>query len=120
MKARAAALVALVLLGWLAWPARQPDATLRAGSLTVTVADPRPGLTDLALTLTGPGATGAFIEVQAVMPVLGYATPEVVATAAGAGHYTVTGIPLITAGPWELRVRVTGRDPLTLPFQVAG
>lgn len=120
MKASAAVLAAavLVLLGWLAWPARQAGATLRAGNLTVTVADPHPGLTDVALALTGPGATGAFIEVQAVMPLIGLATPEVAATAAGGGHYTVTGVPLVTVGAWELRVRVTGRDALTLPFQV--
>jgi len=121
MKALAAALVAalLVLLGWLARPAH-PGTTLHAGNLTVTIADPHPGLTDVALALTGPGATGAFIEVQAVMPLMGYATPEVAATAAGAGHYTVAGVPLVTAGPWELRVRVTGRDVLTWPFQVTG
>ena len=72
----------------------------------------------MALALTGPGATGAFIQVQAVMPLMGLATPEVAATAAGAGRYTVTGVPLVVAGPWELRVRITGRDALTLPFQV--
>ena len=122
MKALAAVLVAavLVLLGWLAWPSGQTGTTLHAGNLTVTIADPHPGMADVALALTGPGATGAFIEVQAVMPLMGIATPEVAATAAGAGHYTVTGVPLVTVGPWELRVRVAGREALTLPFQVTG
>jgi hypothetical protein len=122
MKALAAALVAavLVLLGWLAWPSRPTGTTLRAGNVTVTIPDPHPGLTDVALALTGPGATGAFIQVQAVMPLMGFATPEVAATAAGAGHYTVAGVALVTTGPWELRVRITGRDALTWPFQVSG
>jgi hypothetical protein len=40
--------------------------------------------------------------------------------AATAAHYTVTGVALVTLGPWELRVRVTGRDAVTLPFQVTG
>jgi hypothetical protein len=51
---------------------------------------------------------------------MGFATPEVAATAAGAGHYTVAGVTLVTVGPWELRVRITGRDTLTWPFQVTG
>jgi hypothetical protein len=54
------------------------------------------------------------------MPPRGVATPEIAATAVGAGHYTVAGVPLVAAGPWELRVRITGRDALTLPFQVTG
>jgi hypothetical protein len=118
MKALAAVLAAaaLVLVGWLARPA-ETGTTVRAGNLTVTVTDPHPGMTDVTLTLTGTG-TGAFIQVQAVTPLMGYATPEVAATAAGAGHYTVAGLPLVTVGPWELRVRVAGRDALTWPFQV--
>ena len=122
MRALAAGLVAaaLVLLGWLAWPARQPGTTLHAGNLTVTITDPHPGLTDVTLALTGPGARGAFIQVQAVLPLMGHATPEVVATADGAGHYTVTGVPLMTVGAWELRVRVAGREALLLPFAVTG
>jgi hypothetical protein len=122
MRALAAALVAavLVLLGWLAWPSRQAGTTVRAGHVTVTITDPHPGLTDVAIGLTGPGATGAFIQVQAVMPLMGFATPEVAATAAGAGHYTVAGVALMTTGPWELHVRITGRAALTWPFQVTG
>jgi hypothetical protein len=121
MKTIAAVLVAavLVLLGWLARPI-QSDTTRQADNLTATVTDPHPGMTDVALVLTGPDATGAFIQVQAVLPVMGLATPEIAATAAGAGHYTVAGLVLPAAGPWELRIRVTGRDPLTLPFQVTG
>jgi hypothetical protein len=121
MKAVAAVLVAalLALLGWLARPS-STDTTLHAANLTVTVSDPHPGMTDVALVLTGPGETGAFIQVQAVMPVMGYATPEVAATAAGDGRYIVSGVTLVTAGPWELRVRIAGRDALTWPFQVTG
>ena len=113
MKALAAALV--ILLIWLAWPTRPTGITLRSGDLTVTIADPHPGMTDVALALTGPRA---FIQVQVVMPLMGLATPEVVATAAGAGHYTVHGLSLMAAGPWELRIRITGRETLTLPFPV--
>jgi hypothetical protein len=117
MKAVAALVGAVLVLGLVGWLARPAPAgiTLRAGNLTVTVADPHPGMTDVALILTG---TGALIQVQAVMPLIGYATPEVAATAAGAGHYTVSDVTLITVGLWELRVRVAGRDALTWPFQV--
>lgn len=58
------------------------------------------------------------------MPLMGYATPEVAATAAGGGHYTVTAVHLMTTGPWELRLAVTPRAgvraDLMLPFDVTG
>ena len=115
MKALALVAAVLVLGGCASGPA---GLTLRADELTVTIDEPHPGSTDLALTLTGPAATSAFVQVQAVQPVLGHATPELVATAAGGGRYTVAGLILMTTGPWELRVRVTDREARTVAFEV--
>jgi hypothetical protein len=93
---------------------------LHAPSATVTVSRPRPGITDLSIS-TSPGA---FILVQASMPLMGYATPEVAATAAGGGRYTVAAVHLMTTGPWELRLAITRRggtrEDLMLPFDVTG
>jgi hypothetical protein len=55
---------------------------------------------------------------------MGYATPQVAATAAGAGRYTVAAVHLMTTGPWELRLAVTPRggtrEDLMMPFDVTG
>lgn len=122
MKALLAFLGAVVIgvIGWLVWPSAPGPLVLRAPSVTVTVARPRLGTTDLSIS-TSPGA---FILVQANMPLMGYATPEVAATAAGGGRYTVAAIHLMTTGPWELRLKVTPRggtrQDLMLPFDVTG
>jgi hypothetical protein len=133
VKVLLAALGALLLglLGWWLWPHPPGPATLRAGTsasqVTVTVARPRLGTTDLTIALTSPSGAaqpGAFVQAQASMPLMGYATPEVAATAAGGGHYTVAGMHLMTTGPWELHLTVTpaGGTPeaLLLPFDVTG
>jgi hypothetical protein len=116
----------LALLGWLMWPSAAGGTTLHTGTadtlVTVVVDSPRVGDTGLTISLTGRDGrpvTGAFVQVEAVMPLMGWATPEVAATAAGNGRYTVAGVPLMTTGPWALRVRFAGAD-LSLPFQVGG
>lgn len=127
----AAGVVVLGLLGWLVWPRSPGPLTLRAGTtasrVAVAVARPRLGTTDLTLTLTSPGGAaqpGAFILAQATMPLMGYATPQVAATAAGGGRYTVAAVHLMTTGPWELRLAITPRggseEDLLLPFDVTG
>jgi hypothetical protein len=114
------AAVVLGVIGWLVWPTPPGPLVLRAPSVTVTVVRPRLGTTDLDISTT----PGAFILAQGVMPLMGYATPQVAATAAGGGRYTVTAVHLMTTGPWELRLTITPRggtrEDLTLPFDVTG
>ncbi|MEV6851069.1 hypothetical protein [Actinoplanes sp. NPDC051411] len=120
----AAGVVVLGVIGWLVWPAAPGPlvlhASTRVSAVTVTIARPRLGTTDLDIS-TSPGA---FILAQGVMPLIGYATPEVAATAAGGGRYTVAAVHLMTTGPWELRLAVTPRggtrEDLVLPFDVTG
>jgi hypothetical protein len=122
MRALLAFLGALVIgvIAWLVWPSAPGPLVLHAPPVTVTIAEPRLGLTDLSISTS----EGAFILVQASAPLMGYATPEVAATAAGGGRYTVPAIHLMTTGPWELRLKVTprggSREDLVLPFDVTG
>jgi hypothetical protein len=133
VKALPAALgvVLIGVLGWLFWPRPAGPLTLRADTsasrVTVTMDRPRLGTTDLTLTLTAPDGTaqpGAFLLAQATMPLMGYATPQVAAAAAGGGRYTVAAVHLMTTGPWELRLAITLRggseQDLLLPFDVTG
>ncbi|HEY0001902.1 MAG TPA: FixH family protein [Actinoplanes sp.] len=131
MKKAVALVVAVVaLLGWLLRPDGSGATTLHAGteheSVTVVFDRPRLGQSGMTISLTshdGRPVTGAFIRAEAVMPLMGYATPEIVATAAGSGRYTVGTVHLMTTGPWELHLRLTTHDETTalvLPFQVTG
>ena len=117
--------VALIgVIGWLVWPSAPGPLVLRAATrasaVTVTVERPRLGTTDLDIR-TGPGA---FILAQASMPLMGFATPQVAATALGGGRYTVAAVHLMTTGPWELRLAITPpggeREDLMVPFDVTG
>jgi hypothetical protein len=116
--------VVIGLVGWLVWPSAPGPLVLRAftgtSPVTVTVERPRRGITDLDIS----ASPGAFILVQADMPLMGYATPQVAATAAGGEHYTVAAVHLMTTGPWELRLTVTPRggtrQDLLMPFDVTG
>jgi hypothetical protein len=114
------AAVALGVIGWLVWPAPPGPLVLHASSVTVTIVRPRLGTTDLDISTSA----GAFILAQASMPLMGYATPQVAATAAGGGRYTVAAVHLMTTGPWELRLSITPRggtrEDLMLPFDVTG
>jgi len=118
VKALRAALgvVVLGLAGWLVWPSPPGPLVLHAPGVTVTIARPRLGTTDLEIATT----PGAFILAQAGMPLMGYATPQVAATAAGGGRYTVAAVHLMTTGPWELWLSMTPGGDLVLPFDVTG
>lgn len=124
--AATAAVILLVMLAWRPGAGQDGPPPLRAGNAQTSVAvwlDPaRTGYTTATIALTGPDntpRTGVFVQVQAVMPLMGHATPQAAATAMGNGRYTVPGIHLMTTGPWELHVRLNGGDDLVLPFQVA-
>lgn len=110
------------LVGWLVWPSSPGPLVLHASEppVTVTIARPRLGTTDLEISTVA----GAFILAQASMPLMGYATPQVAATAAGGGRYTLSAVHLMTTGPWELRLSITPRDgpraDVMLPFDVTG
>lgn len=114
----------LAVAGWLVWPSAPGPLVLHAAGqtspVTVTIVRPRLGMTDLDIST----APGAFILAQASMPLMGYATPQVAATAAGGGRYTVAAVHLMTTGPWELRLAIMPRDgngeDLVLPFDVTG
>jgi hypothetical protein len=116
--------VMMAVAGWLVWPSAPGPLVLRAATgaspVTVTVERPRLGITDVDIS----ASPGAFILVQASMPLMGYATPQVAATAAGGGRYTVAAVHLMTTGPWELRLAVTPRggtrEDLMVPFDVTG
>ena len=119
----------LGLVGWLLWPKGTAATTLRGGTaqytVDVTIDQRRIGNTDVGIALTPRDDTTATpaISVQAVMPLMGYATPPLPATASGGGHYTVSGVPLMMTGPWELHVSITDHtraDDVVLPFIVTG
>jgi len=122
--------VALIgLVGWLLWPSPPAATALHSGTsryvVSATIDPPRIGGADVTIDLTARdgSASTASVSVEAVMPLMGFATPALPATAAGDRRYTVSGVPLMMTGPWELRVAIAGQggsDDLTLPFTVSG
>jgi hypothetical protein len=125
-----AAVTVLVALGWLLRPTNDAT-TLRAGTprqtVTLTIDNTRVGDTGITIELAdhdGRPLSEAFIRVQPVMPLMGHATPEKVATAVQGGRYTVAGIHFMTTGPWQIHLRVTladgTHDELVMPFHVTG
>jgi hypothetical protein len=63
------------------------------------------------------------MDVEAVMPLMGHATPPVSAVPVGGGRYRAEGVPLMMTGPWQLRISMTaadGIDHLMLPLSVSG
>jgi hypothetical protein len=94
--------------------------------VTVTVENPRIGTTAVEIDVagrTGGVATPAAVEIEAVMPLMGHATPPVPAAPVGAGRYRAEGVPLMMTGSWELLVSIDftgGVDHLTLPLSVSG
>lgn len=120
--------VVLVVVGWLLWPSPPTATALQSGTsryaVSATVDPPRIGNAAVIIDLTThDGAAAATVSVEAVMPLMGFATPALPATATGGGHYAVANVPLMMTGPWELHVRIAGQgntDDLTLPFTVTG
>ena len=118
-------LTATGVLGWLLWPSPPSATTLHAGTphyaITATVASPRIGSTDVTIDVSGGDATA--VTVEAVMPLMGFATPPAPALPQG-DHRTATGLSLMMTGPWELYLSVTGHDGGTdtamVPFTVTG
>jgi hypothetical protein len=125
-----AIVAAAVILGWLVWPKPPGPVALHAGTshyvITATVASARIGATDITIDLTnrtGGPVDGATVEIEAIMPLMGHATPPVTADSMGNGHYRATQVPLMMTGPWELQLSIdatNGVDHLTLPLSVSG
>jgi hypothetical protein len=113
-------LVVLGVVGWLLWPSPPGATDLHGASahyaVDATIDSPRMGNTSVDIALTGSPAT---VTVEAVMPLMGMATPALPATPAGGGHYAVADVPLMMTGPWELHVTV-GTEDIVLPFTVSG
>ena len=130
-----AVLVGLVAgLGLLLWPAQGGPAVLHTGTaryvVTATVDNPRIGSTAIEFTLVprsaGP-ARAAIVDLEAVMPLMGHATPSVRAVSVGGDRYRADGVALMMPGSWELMVsiHVDGAvdgavDNLVLPLPVSG
>jgi hypothetical protein len=122
-----ATLVVLGIAGWLLWPSRPAAAALHGGTanyaVDATIDPPRLGNATITIDLTtrDNAVPPANISVEAVMPLMGLATPALPATGSAdhTGHYTVADVPLMMTGPWELHVSI-GSEALTLPFTVSG
>jgi hypothetical protein len=129
----ATAIVALLILGWLLWPSPPGPTVLRAGTphyvVTATLETPRLGMTgvDIEVAARDPHTattTVGTVQVQAVMPLMGYATEPITTTPApDTAHSRAAGLPLMMTGPWQLLVSIPrsgGTDHLVLPFWVSG
>ena len=132
----AAALVAIaaVILGWWAWPRPTSATVLHTGTahfvISVTADYPRLGACDVEIALTARESGGArppidAVQIQAVMPLMGYATQPVTASpiTEGNSRFRAGGLPLMVTGPWELLVGINfpgGADYVMLPFWVSG
>jgi hypothetical protein len=127
----AAAVVVVAILGWLLWPKPPGPVVFHAGTplyiVTATVNSTRMGATDIDIDLTnraGGPVNQAMVQIQAIMPLMGHASPPVPADpSAGNGHYRVAQVPLMMTGPWELQVSINaadGADNLLLPLPVSG
>jgi hypothetical protein len=124
------AIVVVGILGWLVWPKPPGPVVLHAGTshyvVTATVGTSRMGATDIDIGLTnrtGGPVDRATVELEAIMPLMGHATPPVSADSVGNGHYRAPQVPLMMTGPWELQLSVdaaNGADHLTLPLSVSG
>jgi hypothetical protein len=124
------AAAAAVILVWLLWPTPPGPVVLHAGTshyvVTATVDSARMGGTavevDLA-TRAGAPLDRAMVQIQAVMPLMGHATPPVTADSAGGGRYRAAQVPLMMTGAWELQLSIAapdGVDTLMLPLSVTG
>ncbi|MCQ8187767.1 FixH family protein [Streptomyces rugosispiralis] len=121
--------LALVAVGFL--PSRTDDAvSLTAGSatdeVTLTVARPRTGATDVAIRLTPRRGERSgrppTVTLQAVMPTHGHATPAAHAQVRSPGSYS-TAVHLMMPGRWTFHVSVdhgTRRDQFDFPVAISG
>jgi hypothetical protein len=124
----AAAIVVIGVLVWFLRPTPAGPVVMHAGTphhaVTATVGSAKTGTTAIDVDLTdraGGPALPATVEIEAVMPLMGHATPPVTAVPSGGGHYRADAVPLLMAGPWELRLSIStpdGVDNLTLPISV--
>jgi hypothetical protein len=124
------AIAVVGILGWLVWPKPPGPVLLHAGTsryvVTTTVGSSRIGATDVDIGLTdrtGGPVDRATVEIEAIMPLMGHATPPVSADSLGNGHYRAAQVPLMMTGPWELQVSIDaadGVDTLILPLSVSG
>ncbi|CDR13641.1 FixH family protein [Streptomyces iranensis] len=121
--------LALVAAGFL--PSWSDDAiSLTGGSatdeVTLTVARPRTGATNVDIRLTprrgGRGGHPPTITLQAVMPTHGHATPAAHAQVHSPGSYS-TAVHLMMPGRWNFHVSVdygTRRDQFDFPLAISG
>jgi hypothetical protein len=121
--------VAAVILCWLVWPKPPGPVVLHASTshyvITATVDSVRIGTTNIEIDLTtraGGPVDHAMVEVEAIMPQMGYATPVPAGSSVGNGHYRVAQVPLMMTGRSELQVSIEalGVDNLILPLSVSG
>ena len=121
-----AAAAAVLILGWLVWPAQPGALVLQAGTphyvVTTTVDSVRVGMTAVDVDLNGRTngvATPSAVEIEAEMPLMGHVTPPVILTSVSGGHYHADGLDLMMTGPWELVLSID-TDHLALPISVSG
>jgi YtkA-like len=125
-----AAILGAAILGWLVWPKPPGAIVLHAGTshyvITATLDSTRIGTTGINIDLTnrtGVPVDRATVEIEAIMPLMGHATPPLRAHWVGSGHYRATQVPVMMTGPWELQLSIdatNGVDYLTLPFSASG
>ncbi|WP_458084978.1 FixH family protein [Streptomyces malaysiensis] len=96
------------------------------GEVTLTVARPRTGTTDIDIRLTSRRGEGgghpATVTLQAVMPTHGHATPAAHAQVHGPGSYS-TSVHLMMPGRWTFHVSVdhgTRSDQFDFPLAISG
>jgi hypothetical protein len=94
--------------------------------VTLTVARPRTGVTDVGIRLTPrPGQRGArpaAVTLQAVLPTTGHATPTATARLDSPGAYSAV-VHLMMPGRWTFHVSVdhgTRSDRFDFPLAITG
>lgn len=134
LTAAALVVIAAAILGWWAWLRPASATVMHTGTahfvVAVTADYPRLGACDVEIALTARESGGGrpsidAVQIQAVMPLLGYATQPVTASpiTEGNSRFHAGGLPLMVTGPWELLVAINfpgGADYATLPFWVSG
>jgi hypothetical protein len=127
-------IAAATILGWFAWPHPPGSTVVHTGTahyaIAVTADRPSLGTSDVEIGLTARDSGSAqhpieAVQIQAVMPLMGYATQSLTADsiAQDGSRFRAHGLPLMVPGPWELLVAITfpgGADYVTLPLWVLG